>query len=261
MNRGNHIYKILIRVIPLVALLLSCEEEINEPKEPTPQDVELTVTYSGTAKSLSGVYYDVHLRISDAVKKESLIARDFSVTLEQLESGYTKKMFSGLHPGSYELKTWLDWNDDSVPDSYEPHGSPDPLPFEVAGFETVRLNVQLVDRTSPGDNGWIEGTITYNGSSTGYHHVYVRVTDLDFNLIVERNVTNIGLGVSQSQLKDGCDYICSQVPPGFYYALAYWDVNDNGDYDKDKDPRSDFTFPFIVSPGLPTVGIDFLIYN
>ena len=238
-------------------LAAACDETLEGRPDPTPQDVELTVSYSGTAKSLAYTYKNLNIDLYEPGAGSRLAGRNFSVTLENLRSGYTKRIYSELPPGNYEVEVWLDWNGDGSRNNFEPRGNPDPLEFEVEGYDPVILQTELLDRTSPTDNGWLRGTLTYSGSKAGYHHVYVRVSDTNFDLVVEGNVTIFGLGLSADQLRGGYGYALDQVPPGFYYALAYWDVNDNGYYDGD--PHGSWTFAFYVSPGLPTVDIDHAI--
>lgn len=222
----------------------------------TPEDqlAEITFTYSGTAKCSPFVTHPVRLDFYEVSTGNIIAAQDFDANPDMLKDGYTFTTYR-FSPGTYEVYTRWDWNDDVGKDSFEPIGQPNPATFTIDGYNTAKLNIQLVDVTSPSDLGKVEGVITYNGSNTGWHDLHIVLQDDNYNTIAEQ-VVPYWL-VSDSHLSSGYYYNFTDVPAGIYCCdkvVAYWDVNDNGIYDND--PIGRYLEALYVSPGLPTVKID-----
>ncbi len=191
--------------------------------------------------------HTVFVDLSDPITNQGLSIHDFKTTLESLSDGYSYKI-PRRKPRSYRLDVRLDWNEDVALNGFEPASAP--IYFDVDGDRTVHVGALLTDKTSSNQDGWIEGVITYGGTVSGTHRLYVRVTTTNYDPLVENDVTLFGTTLDQSY-----HYILQDVPPGGpYYAFAYWDVNDNGTYDND--PRGISNDVFMVSQGLPTVGIN-----
>jgi len=236
-------------------LFASCNKKFPpEPQQPRSQDVEITLTYSGTAICAPFVTHRIYFEFVDK-NGETNRLMNYDASPDQLKNSKTFTIW-GQAPGIYNLYVWWDWDDDNIwgPASYEQIGQPYPTIVNVEGYGTVKVNLQIVDRTLPSDLGRIEGTITYSGSYTGFHHLYVTLQDFNYKTIAESKVTNpITTG---TQMDKPYHYIFSWcIPPGTYYrVVAYWDVNNNGKYDVD--PIGDYAGIICISPGLPTVGLD-----
>lgn len=244
--------KTLITIVLFLCIFISaCGEDKISSSSPQPQDVIVNVSYSGTANSVPFEEYPVKIFLDDAETSQSLSIHDFNATLDQLESGYTYTI-SNRKPGNYSIDAHLDWSRNGTLNNYEP--SSDPVIFELDGYEDVDVNIRLLDRTEPDDLGWIEGTLSYFGNETGTHHLYIVIQDLNYNTIKEVKLYGLfgtGIDFNDPEYYYG---IPKSIPPGGpYRVVAFWDINNNGNYDND--PIGDY-LPIMISPGLPTVDVD-----
>jgi hypothetical protein len=156
-----------------------------------------------------------------------------------------------VNPGYYKLDGYWDWDNDEKQASYEPIVAE--ISFEVKGYKPVEIMTNIVDQTSINDPGWVTGKISYEGNISGLFNVYIVIQDKDYNVISEIKATR----QSPVNLHAGdFHFVSGSVPPGIYMrVVAYWDVDKNGTYSS-SDPIGDRAGTLIISPGLPTVGIN-----
>lgn len=255
--------KILPKSIFITLFLLifhGCDsEESTSPEinlEPSPQKVEVSISpYVGTANCDIFTTHDLKLYISQ--NGYTLIASEISTNPNKLSGGTTFKFPYELDPGTYLISGFWDWDDNGGQTSYEPILWPNPETVIIDGFETAKVNVSIVDRTSPTDLGWVTGKITYTGAVSGWHHLYVIIQETGYVTISEKQVSIPGtLGTDLSSIYS---YISGKVPAGNYFrVVAYWDADDSGDYTSG-DPAGDWAGQVIISPGLPTVGMNIVL--
>lgn len=238
-----------------ISIIFGCRIEDNpETPSPTQQDLNLTTTYSGTARTTSYEKHKIHFELYK--DGEAYSVTYLSTNPSELASGKICTI-DYVEPGDFKLYAFWDWNDDVGQQSYEPQSDPFPIHFVMDGFSTKELNVNLVDRTNPSDLGWVTGTISYSGFISANHPLYVVIKSLDYATeISNREVNFYTTAPFFWPYTEDYYYECKDVPSGgSYRVLSFWDENHNGIHDGD-DKRSDWAGPIMVSPGLPTSGID-----
>ena len=245
----KNLAKILL-LAGVLSLPFSSFKKENPVSPKTIQDVEVVISYDGTAQSMPFVEHYVNLYLDNLEDGQTYKRTGLSAHPDDFNSKTRTATFSGVKPGGYELWGWWDWDDDGGRSSYEPEI--EKIKFTLEGDKPIKINTRLLDRTSSSSSGWIEGEISYGGNKSGNHKLYVRVTDANYQKILENDVTLSGIDLS---IRKSISYLLLNIPPGGpYRALSYWDVNDNGTYDGD--PTGDYFGVFLISPGLPTVKID-----
>ena len=124
-----------------------------------------------------------------------------------------------------------------------------PANVDITGFEQPKVNISVVDKSQPNDDGWCQGSISYSGANLGSHHIY-----LDISVIITgHRIDTIQVTNNPYNLLNGdIGYLtCLLSPENAYVFHFFWDINDNGAHD-DGEPR-DIETPIEISPGLPTI--------
>ena len=149
--------------------------------------------------------------------------------------------------GFYEISGFWDWNDSESWDDFEPYIAPTNI--DVTGYEQPKVNIFVVDKSQPNDDGWCLGSISYSGADLGSHHIYLDITVI----ITAHSVDKIKITDNPHNLLNSeVEYFTSYLSPEDMYVFEFfWDINDNGVND-DGEPRGIET-PIVISPGLPTI--------
>ncbi len=237
-------------LVAILSLITSCsiQSDNNLPDQDW-QIIEATISYSGTAHEMPFETYTLDWWISDS--EDVLFSREEEKTLGGLSSG-SKISTSPIpfEPGIYYLDGYLDWDKSGGPNGYEPRIVRTTV--EVDGYETEHVFAELEDRTNPSDPGWVEGTVSYSGTTTGMYPLYIIIQDFDYAVISEeRFVPGVLFNIQTPRL-----FNSGRVPAGTYYrVMAYWDLDFSGGF-SGGDPIGDRGGGIVISPGLPTVGID-----
>ena len=234
---------ILIYIISFIILFPRCrKDEITiSQNNPSSQTIKIKVTYSGTAKSFDKhkLYFLVNYGSNTQYNNFY-----FLETYGQLYNGATFTSPYKFEPGAYQLSGFWDWNDSGTWESYEPALLPQT--FEVTGFSQTEVDMILQDKTSPNDNGWVQGGISYSGSIHGSHNVYVEITKESQYLGVFQ-IENYPFNFPSN----GLAYSTQYLSPDIYMFKFFWDVDDNGYYN-DNEPMMVLA-GINVYPGLPTI--------
>lgn len=249
-------FQLLITAV-IYLIVISCTDDqiTSELPQPSRQKIEITLTYSGTAKCTDLEKHDIHFALVDQ-DGITLSVFDYATNPQALAKGKTVTTPYSWDPGIYLLYSFWDWRDNGGQDGYEPIGKPYPAVVEIDGYQTAAVDIEMIDRTNPNDDGWVEGRISYQGSVTGYHHIFVVIQDFDYNIVAQGRVTS---SFSPPSLSSPYYYTSPRINPGTYHRVfAWWDIEGDESYDSG-DPRGDWVGAFILSPGLPTVGKDIVL--
>lgn len=228
-----------------MVLFYSCSKDVNEDEEitATAQDIEFNISYSGTAQTMFGAKHKLYFLI-DYGNYTPYDNFSIDVNPSTLKDG---KLFTSpykFEPGFYEISGFWDWNDSESWDNYEPYISP--VNVDITGYEKPKVNISVVDKSQPNDDGWGEGVISYSGTDLGSHHIYLDIsgiTTIPYTIKLTNNPYNLNngnIGYSSGNLSADDIYM-------FHF---FWDINNNGDYDNGE-PR-DIETGIMISPGLPT---------
>jgi len=227
----------------------SCKKDnVQGPEEkPSAQNIEFYITYSGTAKA--NIVNFTHKLFIVIESNNKTLSNSISLDIQgdyELRTGKSFISHAKFNPGLYKISGFLDWNYSETWEEYEPYIAP--VTLDLIGFEVPKVNIYVVDKSYPTDDGWAEGIISYNGSKTGNHNVfldisgvgdatpyfYLKITDTPVNL----NVQNITYKTSSLPSKET------------YQLIVFWDLNDNSIFDYEE--NEPYTLETLyISPGLP----------
>ena len=226
----------------------SCKKEDTNNEEATAsaQNIEFNISYSGTAQTMWGESHKLYFLV-DYGSYTPYDNFSIDVNPSELEEG---KIFISPYKfdsGFYEISGFWDWNDSESWDDFEPYIAPTNI--DVTGYEQPKVNIFVVDKSQPNDDGWCLGSISYSGADLGSHHIYLDITVI----ITAHSVDKIKITDNPHNLLNSeVEYFTSYLSPEDMYVFEFfWDINDNGVND-DGEPRGIET-PIVISPGLPTI--------
>jgi hypothetical protein len=238
MEKKSYLFFFLVPI-----LFFSCTKEDSTNEVPiTNQDITVLVTYNGHIQTYDYSQHDVKVYLSTS--SETLIVKETSKSLNELKSKGATVTIKNVEPGDYFIDATWDFNDDGAsadePRSYS-------IPVTVDGKDKVSLTVDLLDQNDITKKGWVEGYLYYNGNDKDSHHLYVTIYGPNYYRSVKKvtlypvNLANLG--------KYG--YLSNNVDRGTYVAIdAFWDKNDNSQYDKGIDPYCRDLSGFFINAGM-----------
>jgi hypothetical protein len=244
----KHINTLILTSTYILLALISCNKDESEKEviTATAQNIEFNISYSGTAQTMWGTKHKLYFLV-DYGSYTPYDNFSIDVNPAELKDG---KLFTSpykFEPGFYEISGFWDWNDSGSWDDYEPYIAP--ANVDITGFEQPKVNISVVDKSQPNDDGWCQGSISYSGANLGSHHIY-----LDISVIITgHRIDTIQVTNNPYNLLNGdIGYLtCLLSPENAYVFHFFWDINDNGAHD-DGEPR-DIETPIEISPGLPTI--------
>lgn len=207
---------------------------------PIPQFIKLKVTYSGTAYNFitHNLYYMVDYGSSSLYENFSFSIINGTINGATFTSPYK------FEPGTYDISGFYDFNDSGTWENFEPIIVPKRI--VISGITLEQFDFILQDKTTPDQDGWIQGSISYSGSSSGNHYVYAEITKESQYLGIFR-LTNSEVNLTQGNFLYSTNYLST----GVYMLRFFWDLNDNG-YFGSNEPNK-VKASIYVCPGLPTV--------
>jgi hypothetical protein len=241
----KQIDKLLITGVFLILIVVSCnkDEPDNEEVTAIALNIEFNVSYSGTAViNLWERGHNLYFLIDypDYTPYDNF--HEF-VSPYYLQIGHKFVSPYEFEPGYYTISGFWDWNDSEIWEDYEPYISS--ATIDITGYSQPKINIFVVDKSQPDDDGWVEGEIRYSGTNFGSHHIYL---DVFYNDEVEYAIQ---LSNNPINLIEGPAGYFSNLAPGLNCWLRYYlDINDNGFYDSDE--PIDLETWINISPGLPT---------
>ena len=257
-----------------LATLVGCNPSNVTPTPTlTDQKLQLTVSYSGTARTYNALEkHDVHIHLSK--DGQGYAVGSFGASVTNLNEGRLYTFPYSLEPGNYEAYIFWDWDNDSGgPGSTEPKTQPYPINITLDGLSTKKMSIQLVDQTNPYSPGSVEGIVDFNGNTESYlcvdvhSYTYIGTTRV-YTLVSRKTVNDAGGGMIFGSSNGKIGYNINNIPAGGpYVTLSFLDTNHNQLYDSGEvlstnygiSPSGDYSF--VVSPGLPTVGINLKLNN
>jgi hypothetical protein len=235
----NNLYYFLITCLSL----FSCDKEDVSPEDfVSNRDITVTIKYDGHIHSYQNHNHDVRVYLSNS--SETLIIRESSVNLTKLKGGEVQVTFKNISPGNYYIDANWDFNDDGA-NADEPKSKS--VMVTLDGKVDIELSINLLDSNNINDKGWVEGNIKYNGNEEEYHHIYVTIYGPNYY----RSKKKITLApVNLANIKQH-GFISNRVERGTYIAIdAFWDKNDNGQYDKGIDPYYEDFSTYFINAGM-----------
>jgi hypothetical protein len=240
---------ILILAIIFIGIFYSCEKDNEEILIPLAQEVEVTIYYDGVAHTPLCQEYPLAFYIyKDNGRQEW---SDFLYICDQYVrgDGYTYTFKHIFEPGYYYTEGFWDWGGNVWNDTYDPQL--ENLIFKVEGYETQKIEVELIDQVSETDLGWAEGELSYNGTITGTAPIYVEMLTAPDKVFVNRKqIWGEDFSIPRK-------YTTEKVIAGTYYIFTFWDLNKDGDYDGGEPRR--LSGYVDISPGLPTFNINIIL--
>jgi len=233
----------LINCLIIVGILcISCTKThvIESDPIPTPQLIKLRILYSGTAYNYFTHYLFFLVNYGSYSPYDNF---SFSI-INGTINGITMTSPNKFDPGSYEISGFYDFNDSGTWENFEPIIVPKTI--NVTGIMVEYFDFVLQDKTPPDQDGWIQGSISYLGSSLGSHYVYAEITKESQYQGVFRLI-NSKVNLSLSNL----EYSSGYLSKGIYMLRYFWDLNDDGHFDSNEPNKVKASI--YVCPGLPTV--------
>lgn len=275
--KNNLLRKLITPLAPIFAVgaislasLIGCDTNNVTPNPPpTKQSLQLTVSYSGTAKTYNSLEkHDVNIDLSK--DGQGYATASFGASVSNLNGGRLYMFPYTLEPGNYELYVSWDWDNDGGRESYEQKVQPYPMSINMDGLSTKKINVQLIDQTSSTSSGTVEGIVDFNGNPDKNYFLYVDIYsyiyygNTRFYTLVDRKAVNNLGGLVMGSYNGKFYYTSDNISKGGQYsAQCFLDMNGNGVYDSGIDIKSTgFGIgpvgddSFAISPGLPTAGIN-----
>jgi len=242
---------------------LSCSNESKPFSSINQRNVEITTKYIGNGREACGITHSLKLDIYVPGTNNSYKSASFSITPDDLRKS-KKHTFSNVEQGEYDLYVFYDWDDNFGANNLDPACDQYPISFEMPANNSINLNCNIVDPNHGFSGGWIEGRIFYNGSETGRHKVYVMLVDSEDQVVFTDQVSNHAIDLRE---ESPFNYGIDEIPHGGpYWGLAFWDINDNGEYET-YEPSvwgNDFRLNcrlFYISKNLPTKDVNFHIVD
>lgn len=256
--------KLLVPSVLSMALLLplSCSKKSNPFSPSNQRNVEVTAKYVGNGREACHITHNLYLHLLVPGTIEPYKSSSFSITPDDLRKG-KKHTFLNVEPREYELYVFYDWDDNGMwANNLDPIGGQYPIYFEMPSNNSTSLNCDIMDPDHGSNGGWMSGRIFYDGSETGEHKVYVQLVDSSDHVVFTGQASSRAVDLSREPF---INYSISEIPPGGpYWGLAFWDINDNEEYELydpsawGNDPRLD-CYLFYISKNLPTNDVDFHI--
>jgi hypothetical protein len=277
--KNNLLRKLITPLAPIVAVgamslaaLIGCDMNTKPDPNPNPPstdlELQLTIGYSGTARTYNALEkHDVNVSLSK--DGQGYATSSFGASVSNLNGNRLYTFPYRLESGNYQLYVSWDWDNDGGTEPYEPRTQPYPISINLDGPSTKKMNIQLVDQSSPSSPGWVEGIVDFNGNAQE-HFLYVDVYSYIysngnrvFTRIDRKAVNKLGNAIIGNP-SGKIYYITDNIPAGGpYVTTSFLDMNWNGVFDTGTDiagtgfgigPMGDDSF--VVSPGLPTAKIN-----
>jgi hypothetical protein len=228
----------------LIISSISCskQDSTNTQVIPTPQYIELKISYSGTAFNWDThkLYYIVNYNNYTPPYDPF----SFQITNGVINGAEFKSPYK-FEPGDYEIRGFYDFNNSDTWEEYEPIVVPQNI--TVNGISQQQFNFTLQDKTTPDQQGWIEGAISYSGSGQGDHYVFAEIV-YEGQYLGEFKITYSPVHFSSGSIL----YSTNFLSKGTYMLTYFWDLDDDGHLNHANEPNITLS-SIIVCPGLPTV--------
>jgi len=232
-----------LNIILILLSLLSCEDnEAFIDISATNQDINVQIHYNGHIQTFNDVQHAVKVYLSN--QSGTLFIKEISKNLQELKSEGAAVTFKNIEPGDYSVLATWDFNDDGAMGD-EPKSINKAITVE--GYDAESITLELIDQKNINEDGWVEGNIYYNGGENESHHIFVTVYGPDYFKSTKRityypvNLADIGTH----------GFLSNKLARGIYIAIeAFWDKNDNNQYDEGIDPHYLDLTSYFVNAGM-----------